>query len=139
MSTRKLKMKIERLLINNNEQTEEALKHIYTALLANPDIEIRIDLPSEPVLFTNESLSEEQEEDLEEEDESPTPNHAAVAQAPLDKKQENTHEDEVDRNDSLISDDKKKLKPDEEEEELEIIEEVVVPGICKHRMCRSCR
>lgn len=79
MSTRKLKMKIERLLINNNEQTEEALKHIYTALLANPDIEIRIDLPSEPVLFTNESLTEEQDEELEEEDESPTPNHAAVA------------------------------------------------------------
>jgi hypothetical protein len=72
-------MKIERLLINNNEQTEEALKHIYTALLANPDIEIRIDLPSEPVLFTNESLTEEQDEDLEEEDEAPTPNHAAVA------------------------------------------------------------
>jgi|TARA_B110000285_G_C14837099_1_gene473595 hypothetical protein len=38
-------MKIERLLIDNNEQTEEGLKHIYTALLANQDIEIQINLP----------------------------------------------------------------------------------------------
>lgn len=35
LATRKLKMKIERLLIDNNEQSEEGLKHIYTALLAN--------------------------------------------------------------------------------------------------------
>jgi hypothetical protein len=41
-----------------NEQTGEALKHIDTALLANPDIEIRIDLPSEPVLSINESVTQ---------------------------------------------------------------------------------
>ena len=40
LATRKLKMKVERLLINNNEQSEEALKHIYTALIVNQDIEI---------------------------------------------------------------------------------------------------
>lgn len=39
-------MKIENLHINNNEQSEEGLKHIYTALLANKDIKIHIDLPS---------------------------------------------------------------------------------------------
>mgnify|MGYP006102743675 CR=1 FL=1 len=45
LATKKLKMKLERLLIDNNEQTEEGLKHIYTALLANQDIEIQINLP----------------------------------------------------------------------------------------------
>ena len=69
MALRKLKMKIERLLINNNEQSEEALKHIYTALLANPDIEIQIDLPDERLLFTNDTNSEEFEEDPDDEEE----------------------------------------------------------------------
>ena len=38
-------MKIQRLFLDDNKQTEEALKHIYTALIANQDIEISIDLP----------------------------------------------------------------------------------------------
>ena len=42
---RKLKMKLERLHLDNNNQTTEALKHIYTVLIGNPDIEITIDLP----------------------------------------------------------------------------------------------
>jgi len=42
---RKLKMKIERISIEKNQQTNEALKHIYTVLIGNPDIEISIDLP----------------------------------------------------------------------------------------------
>ena len=42
---RKLKMKLERLHLDKNHQTTEALKHIYTVLIGNPDIEITIDLP----------------------------------------------------------------------------------------------
>jgi len=42
---RKLKMKLERLHLDKNLQTTEALKHIYTVLIGNPDIEITIDLP----------------------------------------------------------------------------------------------
>jgi hypothetical protein len=40
-------MKIEKLSINKNHQTNEALKHIYTVLLGNKDIDIYIDLPDE--------------------------------------------------------------------------------------------
>lgn len=84
LATRKLKMKVERLLIDNNEQSEEALKHIYTALIVNQDIEIQIDLPeSEPPLFTNDSLSEDEKillEDIDEDDEDLP--HTQVAPAP---------------------------------------------------------
>jgi lysophospholipid acyltransferase (LPLAT)-like uncharacterized protein len=38
-------MKLERLHLDKNHQTTEALKHIYTVLIGNPDIEITIDLP----------------------------------------------------------------------------------------------
>ena len=67
---KKLKMKIERLLIDNNGQTNEALKHIYTALIANSDIEIQIDIPEEPPILTDDSISEEEklEENEDEED-----------------------------------------------------------------------
>jgi hypothetical protein len=38
-------MKLERLFLDFNEQTDEALKHIYTTLISNKKIEISIDLP----------------------------------------------------------------------------------------------
>jgi hypothetical protein len=52
--TKKLKMRIDRLLLDNNQQTCEALKHVYTALISNVDIEISIDLPTEPPIDIDE-------------------------------------------------------------------------------------
>lgn len=62
------------------------MKHIYTALIANPDIEINIDLPEEPPILTDDSISDEEKED-EDKDELPeielplnaSPSHTAVA------------------------------------------------------------
>ena len=51
---KKLKMKIEKLLIDENEQTLEALKHVYTVLIINKNIEISIDLPEVPPVDIDE-------------------------------------------------------------------------------------
>ena len=51
---KKLKMKIEKLLIDENEQTLEALKHGYTVLIINKNIEISIDLPEVPPVDIDE-------------------------------------------------------------------------------------
>jgi hypothetical protein len=58
-------MKIQRLFLDDNKQTEEALKHIYTALIANQDIEISIDLPLQRLKAMGEdsSLSSIEDED----------------------------------------------------------------------------
>lgn len=61
-------MKLDRLLIDNNQQTEEALKHIYTALVANEHIKIAIDLPELPADEPENSESSEPEDDEEGED-----------------------------------------------------------------------
>lgn len=66
-SERKLKMKMERILLNNNQQTDEALKHIYTALHVNEDIEITIDLPASAVRESEESAESSLDEDAVEE------------------------------------------------------------------------
>jgi hypothetical protein len=60
---RKLKMRVERLSLDKNQQTNEALKHIYTVLIGNPDIEISIDLPEIEVLslFDGNSSADEGE------------------------------------------------------------------------------
>ena len=42
-------MKLKRLVLDDNEQTEDALKHIYTLLLANSEIEVSIELPYDKV------------------------------------------------------------------------------------------
>ena len=47
-------MKIEKLLIDENEQTLEALKHVYTVLIINKNIEISIDLPEVPPVDIDE-------------------------------------------------------------------------------------
>ena len=38
-------MKVERLLLDENNQTGEALKHVYTTLIIDDTIEVSIDLP----------------------------------------------------------------------------------------------
>lgn len=38
-------MKLEKLLLDDNNQTGEALKHVYTTLLINDTIELSIDFP----------------------------------------------------------------------------------------------
>jgi hypothetical protein len=40
-------MKLSRIIFDKNEQSDEALKHIYTLLLLNPKIKISIDLLEE--------------------------------------------------------------------------------------------
>jgi hypothetical protein len=60
-------MKMERILLNNNQQTDEALKHIYTALHVNEDIEITIDLPASAVRESEESAESSLDEDAVEE------------------------------------------------------------------------
>ena len=54
---RKLKMRLKRLFLDDNEQSEDALKHIYTLLLSNTEIEVSINLPYD--LIKNESESSE--------------------------------------------------------------------------------
>ena len=48
-------MKLKKLVLDINEQTEDALKHIYTLLLANPEIEVSIDLPHDKVRNDSDS------------------------------------------------------------------------------------
>jgi hypothetical protein len=39
-------MKLEKLILNNNKQTEDGLKHVYTVLISNPTLVISIDFPA---------------------------------------------------------------------------------------------
>lgn len=66
-SKRKLKMKLKKLLLDNNEQTDDALKHIYTLLLGNADIEVSIDLPYDKVRPASDSGDSSGEEEESEE------------------------------------------------------------------------
>jgi len=66
-SKRKLKMKLKKLLLDNNEQTDDALKHIYTLLLGNADIEVSIDLPYDKVRPESDSEDSSGEEEESEE------------------------------------------------------------------------
>ena len=59
-------MKVEKILLDNNKQTEEALKHIYTVLHLNGVIEITIDFPDSAVGESEESAQSSQDEDVEE-------------------------------------------------------------------------
>jgi hypothetical protein len=77
-SSRKLKMRIERLFLDNNQQTHEALKHIYTALTANKDIEISIDLPASAVRDSDESEESNFEDEAVESQELLNPTVNAV-------------------------------------------------------------
>lgn len=45
LKKQRFKMKLERLILFNNEQNEDGLKHIYTLLISNPTLLIEIDLP----------------------------------------------------------------------------------------------
>ena len=56
-------MRVQKLYLDNNGQTEEALKHIYTALLANKKIEIFIDLPEHFKLEDGDSFEKNKEEE----------------------------------------------------------------------------
>lgn len=40
---KKFKMKVKKIILDNNGRSDEALKHIFTTLLANTEIEISID------------------------------------------------------------------------------------------------
>lgn len=51
----KIKTKLEKLMLDNNTRTVLALKHVYTILIANPNIEITIDLPDTLKNDTEES------------------------------------------------------------------------------------
>ena len=57
-------MKLSKIFLDNNCQSDEALKHIYTVLISNKDISISIDLSKEylklnaPAKQRSESLSE---------------------------------------------------------------------------------
>ena len=62
-SKRKLKMKLKKLVLDRNEQTEDALKHIYTLLLANSEIEVSIDLPYDKVRSESDSGESSAEDD----------------------------------------------------------------------------
>lgn len=53
-------MQIERLLLDHNGQTEEALKHIYTVLSINEHIEISIDCETSMAKEPDESADSEE-------------------------------------------------------------------------------
>jgi hypothetical protein len=57
-------MKLEKLILFNNEQDEDALKHIYTLLISNPTLLVEIDLPKyEDRISKIESDSSDDDED----------------------------------------------------------------------------
>jgi len=39
------KMKLKKLILKNNNQGDEALKHVFTTLISNKEMAIDIDLP----------------------------------------------------------------------------------------------
>lgn len=85
---RRLKMKLRKIVLDNNKQTEEALKHVYTVLLANPYIEVSIDLPFDKLIETVESIeSSDEEQDEEEDNENASPGGMNTAVFPLPDKQ----------------------------------------------------
>ena len=53
------------MFLDDNKQTEEALKHIYTALIANQDIEISIDLPLQRLKAMEDSSMSSLDDDEE--------------------------------------------------------------------------
>ena len=57
-------MRLKRLFLDDNEQTEDALKHIYTLLLSNTEIEVSINLPYDLIKNDSES-SESSSEEIE--------------------------------------------------------------------------
>jgi len=44
--SKKLKMKLDRINLDENMQTDEALKHIYAVLIANKEISVTINFPT---------------------------------------------------------------------------------------------
>lgn len=50
----KYKMKLSKLNISKNEQTDESYKYIYAAMIANPLIQILIDLPLKKIAMLKE-------------------------------------------------------------------------------------
>lgn len=75
-------MKVEKILLNNNKQTDEALKHIYTALYVNKDIEITIDIPEDRE--SDESSESSGDEEPVEELQILSPTSSAVPHSNLD-------------------------------------------------------
>ena len=150
-SPRKLKMRLERLLLDDNEQTEEALKHIYTALLANQRIEISVDLPLQRL----RALEESAESSLEDEDgQSVEPLSPRNAVAPLpDPKSPAGRPKPADDLDPAAhkGDGQGSLDRGEEHDEVplrqgdppssegELPKRRPPPLICRAKVCRSCR
>jgi hypothetical protein len=58
---KKFKMRLEKLMLDNNEQTDEAYKHIYTTLVVNKDIEISINIAPEKLRDYLDSCSDDDE------------------------------------------------------------------------------
>jgi len=148
---RKLKMKLERLLLDNNEQTEEALKHIYTALVANQRIEISVDLPLQRL----RALEESAESSLEDEDgqsaeplsprnavaPQPEPKSPAGRSKPADDLDPAAHKGDgqgsLDRGEDHDEVPLRQGEPLASEGELP--KRRMPPLICRAKVCRSCR
>lgn len=132
-------MKLDRMLIDNNQQTEEALKHIYTALVANEHIKIAIDLPELPEDEPENSESSEPEDDAEDSQEEkggekPGVNAIAPESAKINDSEKNEHNITPD----LVEEDYDGMYTHEAEDDLKP-KRRVPPAICRARMCRPCR
>ena len=57
-------MKLSKIMLNDNNSTAEALKHIYTLLTANKKICVSIDLPAAEESSDDEASSEEEAQGL---------------------------------------------------------------------------
>lgn len=139
------------MFLDDNKQTEEALKHIYTALIANQDIEISVDLPLQRLRALDDSdLSSLDDEDDQSLDLlSPRNSGApdAMAKQPSSSRQKaNDDQDamlqKVEGDGSLGEDHEAAAaaKPAEEAaDEEEQPKRHVVPGICRLKIFRTCR
>ena len=127
---RRLKMKVARIMLDNNAHTVLGLKHIYTLLLVNRKIDIRIDMPTVP-----RDDDDSQAEDIELEDSVPDGD-------PL-------LNDSKDQADGLLSGADKESdvseevyiheKDEDEEFEPEQAPDEGPPGICMLSCFRPCR
>jgi hypothetical protein len=105
------------------------LKHIYTVLLGNPDIEISIDLPDENQPDHEKDSNASSNEEEGESNGLLSPRNVVVPINTVEKTDIITLEDEDEpfsAKEDTDGNKEKKVKP-------------IVPGICRGKMCKPCR
>lgn len=90
----RFKMKLEKLMLNNNLQTEDGLKHVYTVLISNPTLLISIDFPA----YKDRVSKIESDSSDEEPPEKPSPTETKVERVvPVNAQSADEYADAADR------------------------------------------